>query len=415
MTAAAISVESVWKRFARTELGRPTVKRLLTRPLDYRRREYFWALADINVELPPGETLGLIGANGSGKSTLLRLIAGLGRPTRGRIRRSSEVSAMMTLGEAFDPLLTGRENAITACIVAGRTRREALASLDQIVAFSELEEVIDRPIRTYSDGMRARLAFAVAISTEPKLMVIDEVLSVGDLRFQQRCIERLAELKEQGTTIVLASHDEGQVRRLCDRVLWLSHGRMQALGDPDSVYEAYRGAMRTETERRSLEIEGRPWYAPADLRVNENRFGTFEVEIAAVRVTPAALGVGAPDRSRPLEVAIDLEPKVPVDDPIVGVSMHRVSDGSKTFDVSTEGDGVALGRLARPTTVTLRLERVDAEPGLYRLDVGIYERHWSYAYDYHWQAYPLELVADAGGFGPARSWRVEAPPDGSSD
>src|SRR5262249_8474296 len=159
------------------------------------------------------------------KSTLLRLIGGLGRPTRGRISRGHAVGAMMTLGESFDPLLTARENAVTAGIVAGYTRRQAEAKLEEIAAFAELEEVMEVPIRTYSDGMRLRLAFSVAISADPEIMLIDEVLAVGDLRFQEKCFERLRELQARGTTIVLASHDQTQVSRLADRALWLAHGR----------------------------------------------------------------------------------------------------------------------------------------------------------------------------------------------
>ena len=215
-TDVAIGVDGLSKRFTRKGPRPTTVKRLVAHPLANARRDTFWALQEVNLEVRAGETVGIIGANGSGKSTLLRLIGGLGKPTRGRIVRRRRIDAMLSLGDSLDPLLTGRENAITAGILAGCRRREAIAKLDEILSFSELEEVIDRPLRTYSDGMKLRLAFAVAISASPEVLLIDEVLSVGDLRFQAKCFARLEELRAGGTTILFASHDETQVRDLCE-------------------------------------------------------------------------------------------------------------------------------------------------------------------------------------------------------
>lgn len=400
----AVAVEGVWKRYRRTS-GRRTIKQLLVNPFGYRNhRESFWALQDLNFTLRSGETVGLIGANGSGKSTALRLVAGLGKPTRGRIDRSGEVGALLTLGESFDPLLTGRENAVTAGILAGYTRKQSTMKLDEIAAFAELDEFLDHPLRTYSDGMRVRLAFAVAISAAPEILLIDEVLAVGDLRFQSKCYERLEELQGQGTAVLFASHDEQQVRRVCDRVVWLSHGRMRAQGEPDQVYDAYRETMRAETQRRSAQMPQIGQGHDGVLRMNENRFGTLEVEIVDVRVLSAGGDVSARG-DKPIEVEVDLEPRVAVDDPIVGVSLHRVRDGTKVLDVSTAADGVRLGRLKERTTVALVLDRLDVEAGTYKFDVGVYERNWGYVYDYHWQAYPVEVPARAGGtFGPPRRW-----------
>ena len=231
-TDVAIGVDGLSKRFTERAPVPTTVKQLVAHPLANARRDTFWALQEVNLEVKTGETVGIIGANGSGKSTLLRLIGGLGKPTRGRIVRSRRVDAMLSLGDSLDPLLTGRENAITAGILAGYRRREAIAKLDEIVSFSELEDVIDRPLRTYSDGMKLRLAFAVAISASPEVLLIDEVLSVGDLRFQAKCFARLEELRAAGTTILFASHDETQVRDLCDQVSGLPEGAFKRLVMP---------------------------------------------------------------------------------------------------------------------------------------------------------------------------------------
>jgi lipopolysaccharide transport system ATP-binding protein len=396
VTSVAIGLEGVSKRFRRGA-GRNTLKDFVQDRLRGRRGEEFWALSDVTFDVDRGSTVGLIGANGSGKTTLLRLVSGLGKPTRGAIRRQDEVAAILSLGDTFDPMLTGRENAVTAGILSGRRRRDVLRRLDEIVTFAELEEVFDDPLRTYSDGMRLRLAFSVAVDRAPGVLVVDEVLSVGDLRFQEKCFARLAELREHGTTILLASHDDGIVRRLCEQVVWLSHGRIQALGTPDDVYERYEGAMRAETERRagvtSVADDG------------HERVGTFEVEISEVRVTPATIpSAGAGPTAVRLE--IDLEPRVPVDGPIVTVSLHREGDYARMLDVGTDGDGVSLGRVDRPRTVVLELGRLDLPAGSYRFDVGVFERSWAYIYDYRWHAFPL-VVGDKGSDSSGeRSWSV---------
>ena len=202
---------------------------------------------------------------------------------------------------------------------------------------------------------------------------------------------------------MLASHDHHQVQRLCDRVLWLSEGSPRAYGTPDEVYEEYAAAMRSETERRATAAAGGP-EGPDGF----SRFGTAEVEIAAVRVLPDHLKMPGAHDGSPVRIEVDLVPHAPVEDPIVGVSLHRVSDGLKVLDVSTDTDGVRLGRVAGPTSVTIAFDRLDCEPGKYRFDVGVYAAGWACVYDYHWQAYTLELLGPPSGFGPARRWSAGA-------
>jgi lipopolysaccharide transport system ATP-binding protein len=231
------------------------------------------------------------------------------------------------------------------------------------------------------------------MSIDPEVLILDEVLAVGDARFQARCFDRLEELRARGRTVLLTSHDAAQIERLCDRAIWLSHGEIAARGTPGDVLQAYREAMRLETQRRANLL-------PAGRQTpTESRFGTFEIEITDVTVLgdPAEGSVG---------LRLTLLPHALVKDPIVAVSLHRVADGAKVLDVSTVGDRTGIGRIGDPVTLELWFDRLDVEAGLYRFDVGVYEHDWSAVYDYHWQAYPLEVPPQSSGFGPPRRWRV---------
>jgi lipopolysaccharide transport system ATP-binding protein len=315
---------------------------------------------------------------------------------------------MLSLGESFDPLLTARENAVTAAILAGYTKREALEQLPAMAAFAELEESLDEPLRTYSAGMTLRLAFAVAVSSKPDVLLVDEVLAVGDLRFQSKCLNRIRELQEGGTAILLASHDEGQIRSTCQRVLWLDRGAVRALGEPDEAYGPYRSALRAADEPIApVELATPRLTAHGELTHGKNRFGTLATEIVEVRIDPDVAVPATATNASPVRIELDLLPHTPAENPIVGISLWRVRDGAKVLDVSTAGDGVHLGLIDRPTTVVIELDRVDAEPGRYRLDVGLYEAEWRATYDYHWHAYPMEVVQRGGAtFGPPRRWRI---------
>ncbi len=207
----------------------------------------FRALDDVSFQVQPGEIVGLIGQNGAGKSTALKLLSGITHPTRGRIHTSGRVAALIELGAGFHPDLTGRENVFLAGSVLGLTRREVAASFDRIVAFAELEQFIDTPVKRYSSGMYVRLAFAVAAHVRSDILLIDEVLSVGDAMFQRRCLETMQELHRAGTTIVFVSHDLWTVQSFCQRALLFGHGRVLADDTPSVVIEQYR-----EQERRAL-------------------------------------------------------------------------------------------------------------------------------------------------------------------
>jgi lipopolysaccharide transport system ATP-binding protein len=244
--AAMISVTGVGKQFQRIHPDRPaTIQEAIAKGLrglrHFRSVETFWGLHDVTFEVGTGRTVGVVGANGSGKSTLLRLIGGVGRPDTGRIEVRGRIGALLDLGAGFHPDLTGRENAVLAGILNGATRREVLARLDEIVAFAEVEDAIDSPVRTYSTGMLMRLAFSVAAHTEPEILLIDEVLAVGDAAFQQKCLERIARFKANGCSILLVSHVGTTIEDLCDEAILLEHGRLTARGSAAEVARRYAG------------------------------------------------------------------------------------------------------------------------------------------------------------------------------
>jgi lipopolysaccharide transport system ATP-binding protein len=245
----AIVVSGLSKIFRRYSSNRPaTIQEAVARGL--RRMtpvEQFWGLREVSFELGRGRTLGVIGANGSGKSTLLRLIGGVGRADAGRIEVNGRLGALLNLSAGFHPDLTGRENAIMSAVLNGLTRREVLDRLPDIIAFAEVEAFIDSPVRTYSTGMQMRLAFSTAIHAQPDILLIDEVLSVGDIGFQQKCLDRIAEYKKAGCSIMLVTHDTAAAAELCDEVLWLRRGRLVAHGAPFAVVQDYVTAMEEAT------------------------------------------------------------------------------------------------------------------------------------------------------------------------
>ena len=409
MTAAGVVLEGVWKSYPRYERGERTLRGFVARRLPaFGGQEQRWALRDVSLSAEPGEAVGIIGVNGAGKSTLLRLASGLGRPTSGRVALPDRTASVLSLGDAFDLTLSGRENALTATLVAGVRRREAQRRIDAVLEFAELEAFADAPMRTYSDGMRLRLAFGVIAQLEPDALLLDEVIAVGDLRFQAKCMERVRHLRGHGTAVVFASHDLDKVAEECSRAVWLQAGGVRLTGDAATVVGEYREAMRSDT----VELTPAPGEGPdGALELRRNRFGSQELQIVRVEVLD---GDGAPTREvatgDPLRIVLELRGRLPVADPIVGVSVHRVGDGVVCWDVNTETDGVRLGSV-ETATVEVEIARVDLVPGEYAIDPGVYSGDWSHALDYHWQAYPLRVTGRAGGHGvtrPALAWNVRA-------
>jgi lipopolysaccharide transport system ATP-binding protein len=247
MTAGAIIVENAGKRYNRYDLSRPwTIQEAVLGGFRKLKPRPFWALRNISFEIQRGHALGIIGRNGAGKSTMLRLLAGISRPDEGRIVRNGRLSGLLDLGAGFHGDLTGRENAFICGVVGGLTRKEVAARFDAIVEFAELSDVIDSPLRTYSSGMQLRLAFAVAAHIRPEILLVDEVLAVGDAAFQRKCLDRIAAFKSAGCTIVLVSHSATLVREICDEALLLREGAISAYGGSLSVTEKYLSEQQPE-------------------------------------------------------------------------------------------------------------------------------------------------------------------------
>jgi ABC-2 type transport system ATP-binding protein/lipopolysaccharide transport system ATP-binding protein len=238
-SATAIRVSEVSKKF-RLERDRPSsVKEAVLRFGRRRDVSDFWVLRDVDLEIAAGSFFGLIGHNGSGKSTLLRLIAGIHRPTRGEITTRGRLSALLELGSGFHPDLTGRENVFLNGAMLGMTRAQMSGAMDEIIDFSGIGDFIDSQVKIYSSGMYVRLGFAVAVNVNPEILLVDEVIAVGDQEFQGRCMEHMNKLLAGGTTIVLVSHSSQLVIDLCDTVGWLDHGRMLEIGDSQTVVDSY--------------------------------------------------------------------------------------------------------------------------------------------------------------------------------
>ncbi|TPX03438.1 ABC transporter ATP-binding protein, partial [Schumannella luteola] len=327
-----IVLDDVAKRFV-IRKDRSLKERIVTLGNGRRHREDFWALDGVSLTLEAGSTIGLIGHNGSGKSTLLKVIGGILEPTRGTVAQRGRVAALLELGAGFHPDLTGRENVYLNASILGLSSEEASARFDEILEFSGIGDFIDTQVKFYSSGMYVRLAFAVAINTDPDILLVDEVLAVGDEAFQRKCLDKIREFQQQGRTIVLVTHSLGQVLELCDRAVVLHHGKVAADGDPRMAVALMRDLLE---ERRLAEEDHR----------EQNRTGSARI----VSVSAAASGRGAAEVVSPgddLDIDIELTADEALDDWFLGVQIDS-SLGQVVYGTTTKRLGVELGQLTGP-------------------------------------------------------------------
>jgi lipopolysaccharide transport system ATP-binding protein len=413
--APSVTARNISKSYRAYSKDRPgTLQEAVVRGLrGLRAGKKFWALQEVSFDLEPGRMMGVIGANGAGKSTLLRLVGGVGRPDQGSLEVNGRIGALIDLGAGFHPDLTGRENVYINGVISGLTRQEVGRQFEAIVSFAELEAFIDSPLRTYSTGMQMRLAFAIAVHIQPEVLLIDEVLAVGDLAFQRKCLDRIAYFKQQGCAILLVTHDISLVEQLCEQALWLRQGRVAASGPAVAVAQAYITEMRAETQRRTPS-EQRVTRTPqgVELRLNENRLGSQEMQIERVSLRPSGGQPGTEiDSGEGLRVEIEYNAPLPIPSPIFGVTVTR-ADGLVCSDLSTGSAGLALPTLHGQGVIALNFDRLDLAGGDYYVDVGVYHKDWAYAYDYHWRVYPLAVRPSPGEKGVLRSphrWELGEP------
>lgn len=402
---AALVVRSLGKRFVHHDTARPlTFRRFLEG--GWRRsggKHDFWALRNVDFSVERGEMLGVVGRNGSGKSTLLRLLGGVMRPDEGSVEVADAVHGLLDLNAGMHPELTGRENAICTGVLAGLSRREITARMDEVVDFAELADFIDEPLRSYSAGMKLRLGFAVAAQTRPRILLIDEVLAVGDVAFQTKCIDRIHRFRADGCAIVLISHDLAQVEATCDRALWLRNGEQVALGATHNVVRQFEAAMLQATVEHAPEDEG-----AAHLKLNTNRFGTQENRIMRVRLLD---GNGEETSSirtgDPLTIQAWIETVIPMRDLHFSVTLAN-DKGTDILDVTTEQDMVELPAQPGSAMLQVDLSRLDLAGGLYHFSIGLFEKDWALAFDRHVNAYDLTVEGQASwaSLNPAHNWTV---------
>jgi len=373
MNAAAIEVHEISKRF-RVFREKPTSvkQRLLT---SQTRAEDFWALREISLDVREGSTFGLIGHNGSGKTTLLKCVAGILRPTSGTITQRGRLAALLELGAGFHPELTGRENVYLNAAFLGLSRKETDRAYDEIVAFAELEEFMDNQVKFYSSGMLVRLGFAVAVHVEPDVLLIDEVLAVGDEAFQAKCIERVRAFQREGRTIVLVTHALDTVIEICDRAAMLDHGRLHAIGMPSDVVREMRYVLLGVTD---------PGFEPEQ--------GTREAEIAEVQIIrPNGKSEGAILRGDPLTILVDVRQNEPVDDLDVDFAVLDGGTNHPVLDARTSRAGIDLGRFDKKR-VRFTIPAFPYEPRKYWITIGLSNRASGHLYHVQTQRYLFEVI-----------------------
>ena len=356
MSNIAIQVEGVGKRFRLRSSGGRTLKSMV---MDMIRApggdRDLWALKDVNFTVEQGTTLGLIGANGAGKSTLLSLLAGTMMPTEGRIRTSGVISSLLELGAGFHPDLTGRENVFLAGAIMGLTREQMNRRYDAILEFADIGRFIDQPVKHYSSGMYVRLGFAVAVEVDPEILLVDEVLAVGDASFQRKCLRRMNEFREQKKTMLIISHDLNTIQTVSDQILFLDHGRVLGHGDPGQVIGQYESFWRNQAsaERR------REW-------------GTREVLLSGAEFFDDQ---GRPttkfDWNQALTVRLGYEVKTPVGPSIFGFGISDEA-GRLVHGSNTEIAKVAVPALAGTGSVVLKIPHLNLAKGTYFFSFSVH-------------------------------------------
>lgn len=344
------------------------------------KKQSLWAVNDVNLDIFPGESVGILGQNGSGKSTLLKLITRILHPTTGRITVQGRIGALLELGAGFHPELTGRENIFLNASILGLSKHDIQTHFDSVVAFSELEDFIDTPVKYYSSGMYMRLGFSVAVHVNPQILIVDEILAVGDQAFQEKCINHIYGMKRRGTTIILVSHNLDMMRKLCDRLIWIEKGKIRDQGVPEEMIQKYLVFLQTR-EHRSL------------FQANNNfeRMGTGDVEITAVHL----LDENKKEQpvfvtGKPFTIEIHYLAHQPVPKPEFGLAIFR-EDGVQVNGPNTQFSGLDIEEIAGAGVVSYHVPELPLLPARYVISVAVHDSRYPITYDHHDKAYTFQV------------------------
>ncbi len=360
----AIQVENLGKCYRMRGVAKASIRDLLVRGWRRQRAEPFWALRDVTFAVPRGASVGVVGPNGSGKSSLLGLIAGTIHPSAGTIRTSGAISSLLELGAGFHPDLSGRENVFLNAAVLGIPREDVARRMDHIIEFSGLRDFIDMPVKNYSSGMYVRLGFAVAVEMNPEILLVDEVLAVGDLAFQMKCFDRIRDFQKRGKTILLVTHDLVAVEQFCDDVKLIHQGRLVAQGNPSDVVLTY---LKTYMARIG--------------QLNVEEHGTRDIEFTGVRLLDErGVESGSFTTGRVLTVEIGYRAKRRIEQAVFGFSL-KTGNGFFIYGTNTQIMNVPVPPLEGEGVVRLALEPLALMEGKYFLSLAVHS--WDHATQYH--------------------------------
>jgi ABC-2 type transport system ATP-binding protein len=362
----AVEVQDVGKLFRLYRERNRSFKATALRGV-HAKYEVLWALRNVDLEVSAGTTYGLIGDNGSGKSTLLKCLARILVPDEGNIVVRGKTAALLELGSGFHPELTGRQNVFLNGAILGMSRRDLEQRFDAIVAFAGLEHAIDQPVKNYSSGMYVRLGFSVAINVEPEVLLVDEVLAVGDATFQRQCMERINLLRDSGATIVVVSHAAESIRSLCDTVTWLEKGQVMETGRAGDVVDRY---LRSGVEERPS-VAG-----------DETRWGSGEIVIESVELLgPDGSPTTKVSTGDPVTVRIHFDAQSAVPPGAIGLGIWAL-DGTHLWGANTSNQDVDLGVLQGRGSIDWTVGRLALAPGVFDFDAAITDRTTTHIFDY---------------------------------
>ena len=369
MSSNAIEIHNLWKTFRLYQEKNRYLKAAVLRGRRARYEE-FWALKEVSFDVPFGSTLGIIGSNGSGKSTLLKCLAGILSPDKGSVGINGRISALLELGAGFHLDLSGRENVYLNGAILGLSKREITEKFDDIVEFAGLGKFIDTPVKNYSSGMIVRLGFAVAANVEPEILLIDEVLSVGDQSFQLRCIERIEKFRQEGKTMVFVSHSLAQVQQLCENAIWIEKGEVRGQGRAMDVVMDYSGESHHAEEKKDGEL-GERW--------GSGEATITKVEILDVNGNPLKLLITG--KSTTIRVSFDSH--LPIKQPVVGIRFTHLL-GPVIWGTNTRRRGEFIESISGPGYVDINIPELPLLEGTYDLTVALSDHTELLAFD-HWE------------------------------